>query len=298
MKNIALHDSFEISQIVAGCMHLKAAQMTPESILRFTEECISSGVNTFDHAPVYGGYTCEKIFGDAVIRRNKKLRTQLKLITKTGIILPGKQGNETIYYQATKEQITKECETSLNNFGTDYIDLLLVHRPDLLAHPEETAAALDRLVEQGKVKHIGVSNYSPVQIQLLQSYMKARIVTNQVELSVKNPDNFLNGITEDAMLRRMPVMAWSPLGGGSVFAQEDEQSVRLRNMLQKIAVRYQTTMDMIMYAWLFTHPANISVVTGTMNIERVKQAVKATELKLTYDEWYQILEASRGYAVP
>lgn len=298
MKQIKISETCAISQVAAGCMRAADSKMEGDAFLKFAEECIGMGVTTFDHAPVYGGYTCEKLFGDGVIRKNPALRQKMQIVTKTGIVLPGKNGNKTIYYESSKKEIMREMEASLQNLGTDYVDLLLVHRPDPLADPAETADALDTLVREGKVLNVGVSNFMPSQIEMLQSYMKSPIVINQMELSVKTTENFFNGVTDDAFIRRMPLMAWSPLGGGSVFAGEDGQSVRLRRTLKDVAEFHDTSMDVIMYAWLFVHPVRIAAITGTMNIQRVKSAAEALDVQLSYDEWYQILEASRGYKVP
>ena len=152
MKTVKIDGTFEISQVVAGCMRAADAKMEGEKFLRFVEECMDMGVTTFDHAPVYGGYTCEKLFGDAVLRKRPELRKDMQIVTKTGIVLPGKNGNKTIYYESSREEIFREMEASLENLGTDYIDTLLVHRPDVLADPAETAEALDTLVKEGKVR--------------------------------------------------------------------------------------------------------------------------------------------------
>lgn len=298
MKTIKINDSLEISRVVAGCMRAADAGMQGDILLRFVEECIDMGVTTFDHAPVYGGYKCEKLFGDAVLRKRPELRNKMQIVTKTGIVLKGKNDNKTIYYDSSRKEIFKEMDASLENLGTDYVDVLLVHRPDPLADPAETADALDTLVKEGKVRSVGVSNYLPSQVAMLQSYMKTPIVINQMELSVKSTENFFNGVTDDAFTRRMPLMAWSPLGGGSVFTGEDEQSVRIRNVLGEIAGEHSTSIDAVMYAWLFTHPVRIAAITGTMKTDRIRTAVDAMEVTLSYDEWYRILEASRGYAVP
>ena len=262
------------------------------------EKCLDMGVTSIDHAPVYGGYTCEKIFGDAVLRKRPELRDKMQIITKAGIVCPGHYGNKTIYYNSTKEEILKEMDESLEKLGTDHVDLLLIHRPDPLADPAETADALETVVKQGKALNVGVSNFMPSQLTMLQSYMDIPLVTNQMELSVKNTENFFNGVVDDAFTRRIPLMAWSPLGGGDVFKSTDEKFVRLRTVLTKIAEEHKTTIDAVIYAWLFVHPVRIAAITGTMNADRIQTAVDATELELSYDEWYQILEASRGYAVP
>lgn len=298
MKKIKLSENLSLSQVVMGCMRIADSGLTETELLRLVEECLDMGVTSIDHAPVYGGYTCEKIFGDAVLRKKPELREKMELITKAGIVCPGHYGNKTIYYNSTKEEILKEMDESLEKLGTDHVDLLLIHRPDPLADPAETADALETVVKEGKALNVGVSNFMPSQIAMLQSYMSVPLVTNQMELSVKNTENFFNGVVDDALTRKMPLMAWSPLGGGDVFKGTDEKFVRLRTVLTAVAEQHQTTMDVVMYAWLFTHPAKIAALTGTMNADRIRTAVHASDIQLSYDEWYQILEASRGFSVP
>lgn len=298
MKKIKLSENLSLSQVVMGCMRIADSGLTETELLRLVEECLDMGVTSIDHAPVYGGYTCEKIFGDAVLRKKPELRKKMELITKAGIVCPGHYGNKTIYYNSTKEEILKEMDESLEKLGTDHVDLFLIHRPDPLADPEETADALETVVKEGKALNVGVSNFMPSQIAMLQSYMSIPLVTNQMELSVKNTENFFNGVVDDALTRKMPLMAWSPLGGGDVFKGTDEKFVRLRTVLTAVAEQHQTTMDAVMYAWLFTHPAKIAALTGTMNADRIRTAVHASDIHLSYDEWYQILEASRGFSVP
>ncbi|HJB89345.1 MAG TPA: aldo/keto reductase [Candidatus Blautia excrementigallinarum] len=298
MKKIKLSDRLELSQVVMGCMRIADAGITEQELLTLVETCLDMGVTSIDHAPVYGGYTCEKIFGDAVLRKRPELREKMQLITKAGIVCPGHYGNKTIYYNSTREEILREMDESLEKLGTDHVDLLLIHRPDPLADPAETADALETVVKQGKALHVGVSNFMPSQMTMLQSYLNIPLVTNQVELSVKNTENFFNGVVDDAFTRRIPLMAWSPLGGGDVFRSQEEKYVRLRGVLTEIAKGHETSMDAVMYAWLFMHPVRIAALTGTMNVDRIKAAAEAADLKLSYDEWYQILEASRGFSVP
>ena len=298
MKKIKLSENLELSQVVMGCMRIADSNLTENELLDLVEKCLDMGVTSIDHAPVYGGYTCEKIFGDAVLRKRPELRDKMQLITKAGIVCPGHYGNKTIYYKSTKEEILKEMDESLEKLGTDHVDLLLIHRPDPLADPAETADALETVVKQGKALNVGVSNFLPSQMTMLQSYLNIPLVTNQMELSVKNTENFFNGVVDDAFTRRIPLMAWSPLGGGDVFKSTDEKFVRLRTVLTAIAEEHKTTIDAVIYAWLFVHPVRIAAITGTMNADSIQKAVDATELELSYDEWCQILEASRGYAVP
>lgn len=298
MKKIKLSDRLELSQVVMGCMRIADAGITENELLTLVEACLDMGVTSIDHAPVYGGYTCEKIFGNAVLRKRPELREKMQLITKAGIVCPGHEGNRTIYYNSTKAEILKEMDQSLEKLGTDHVDLLLIHRPDPLADPAETADALETVVKEGKALHVGVSNFMPSQTAMLQSCLSIPLVTNQVELSVKNTENFFNGVVDDAFTRRIPLMAWSPLGGGEVFCSQEEKFVRLRSVLTEIAQEHGASMDEVMYAWLFRHPVRIAALTGTMNVNRIRAAADAADLELSYDEWYRILEASRGFSVP
>lgn len=298
MKKIKLSDRLELSQVVMGCMRIADAGITENELLTLVEACLDMGVTSIDHAPVYGGYTCEKIFGDAVLRKRPELREKMQLITKAGIVCPGHEGNRTIYYNSTKAEILKEMDQSLEKLGTDHVDLLLIHRPDPLADPAETADALETVVKEGKALHVGVSNFMPSQTAMLQSCLSIPLVTNQVELSVKNTENFFNGVVDDAFTRRIPLMAWSPLGGGEVFCSQEDKFVRLRSVLTEIAQEHGASMDEVMYAWLFRHPVRIAALTGTMNVNRIRAAADAADLELSYDEWYRILEASRGFSVP
>lgn len=298
MQQVRLTDNLTLSRVVAGMMRSADERMDDRSLMSFTEQCLDMGVDSFDHAPVYGGYTCEKRFGDAVLRKNPALRSRMKLVTKAGIVLPGRKDNRHIYYDSRAKSLLEEMDESLMRLGTDHVDLLLVHRPDPLAHPAETAEALDRIVKEGKALNVGVSNYTPAQMDALSAFLKTPLATNQLEFSVKTVDNFFNGVSDDLFRRGMKPMAWSPLGGGSVFNGTDEQSLRLRDTLGEIAQCHKVPMDIVMFAWLLKHPLEIMPVTGTMNIERVKRAVDALALELSYDEWYAVLAAARGYDVP
>lgn len=298
MHQVRLTESLSLSRVIFGCMRIVESGITQDDLMKLVKKCLDMGVDTFDHAPVYGGYTCEKVFGDAVLRRDPALRDQMKIVTKAGIVIPGRKGNDRIYYDARKASILAEMDESLSRLGTDHVDLLLIHRPDPLADPAETADALDTLVKEGKALNVGVSNYTPEQMDALKKHLKAPLVTNQLEFSVKTVDNFFNGVSDDLFVRGMKPMAWSPLGGGSVFKGEDEKSVRIRGAVKKLADKYGVEMDTLMYAWLFRHPLEIMAITGTMNEKRVENAVKALDIEIAHNEWYEIAAASRGFDVP
>ena len=186
MEQVQLTKGVALSRIVAGCMRIQDSGLDDGALLRFVEACLDMGVDSFDHAPVYGRYTCEKRFGDAVLRKAPALRARMKLVTKAGITLPGVEGNKHIYYDAQKSSILKEVDASLQKLATDHVDLLLIHRPDPLTSPEETAEALEAVVRQGKALSVGVSNYAPAQFEALQRFLPVPLVTNQLEFSVKS----------------------------------------------------------------------------------------------------------------
>ena len=294
---ITLKDDLKLSRVIAGCMRAIDAGMNADSLLDFVNRCLQLGIDTFDHAPVYGAGRCEALFGE-VLKKDPALREKIRIVTKAGIILPGQKGNKHIYYDSTKENILREMDASLQRLCTDHVDLLLIHRPDVLSDPEQTAQALEEIVKSGKALSVGVSNYEPAQFEALQRYLSVPLAANQMEFSVKAVYNFFNGVVDTAQRLGTGLMAWSPLGGGSVFTGEDEQSVRLREVLSEIAKAHSVPMDMVMYAFVMRHPAKIMVITGTMNIDRIKTAVDALSLQLSYDEWYAILAASRGFDVP
>lgn len=298
MQYVTLSDSLRLSRVVAGCMRTVDAGMSGEALRNFVHSCLELGIDSFDHAPVYGAGACEQVFGDDVLKVEPSLRDKIKIVTKAGIILSGQRGNKHIYYDSTRENLLREMDASLKRLSTDHVDLLLIHRPDVLGNPEEIARALEQIVQEGKALNVGVSNYEPAQFEALQSKLSIPLVVNQMEVSVKATYNFFNGVVDTAMKHGTGMMAWSPLGGGSVFSGQDEQSVRLRNTLTEIAESRGVPMDTVMYAFVLRHPVRMMVITGTMNPQRLKNAVDALDLELTYDEWYAILAASRGFDVP
>jgi predicted oxidoreductase len=300
MEQIKLSDTLYLSRIVQGFMRLSEWNMTKEERLNFIEQCIDIGITSFDHADIYGGYTCEELFGEALALK-PELREKIQLITKCGIklISPNRPEHRVKHYDTSKKHIIKSVDNSLKNLRTDYIDLLLIHRPDPFMNPEEVAEAFDTLYTQGKVRNFGVSNFTPSQFNMLSSYLKMPLVTNQIEISVMQYENFQNGTIDLCLEKRIPPLAWSPLAGGKVFTSDDEKSVRLRNTLEKIAKELNVDgIDKVMYAWLLNHPAKIIPIVGSGKINRVKRAVESIDIRLDKQQWFEILEASRGIRVP
>ncbi|GGE57370.1 aldo/keto reductase [Priestia taiwanensis] len=300
MNNVNITEELSFSRIIQGFWRLADWKMTNAELVTFMEQCIEVGVTTFDHADIYGDYTCERIFGEALSLK-PSLRDEIQIVTKCGIKLPSVNypDRKVIHYDSSKPHIIESAEQSLRNLQTDYIDVLLLHRPDYLMDPEEIAEAFSVLKKDGKVRSFGVSNFTPSQVAMLQSYVDAPLVTNQIELSAMRTDNMENGTLDFMMQHRMAPMIWSPLAGGRIFHEQTEQAIRLRTTLERIGAEIGAqSLDQLMYAWLLRHPANLMPICGTGKMERVKSAVDALKLHMSQEQWYDVLESSKGYHVP
>lgn len=296
---IKLSDSLSLSRIVHGFWRLNNWNLTDSELLNLIEKDIDLGVTTVDHADIYGDYTCEKKFGDA-LALNPSIRNKLQIVTKCGIKLPSKNNDYKYHiYDTSSKHIISSVENSLNNLHTDHIDLLLIHRPDPLMDPTDVAEAFTKLKKQGKVLNFGVSNFLPSQYNLLNSYLDTPLVTNQIELSVLNLENLHNGTIDLAQEKAIHPMIWSPLAGGNLFTDNSDKGSNVRNALEK--VRYETnanSIDEIAYAWLLHHPSKMIPIVGSQKIDRLKAAVNATKIELTKDQWFQIYTASLGHDIP
>ncbi|KMJ57977.1 oxidoreductase [Bacillus sp. LL01] len=299
MERIQIGKDVSLSRIVHGMWRLNDWGYSKEETLNFIESCLYMGITSFDHADIYGDYTVEEQFGDALALK-PSLRDQLELVTKCGIKLISSNRPEhgIKYYDTSREHIIQSVEQSLRNFQTEYIDVLLIHRPDPMMDPSEVAEAFSRLKREGKVKRFGVSNFLPSQYKMLNSYLEDPLVTNQIEIAATHLEHFENGTIEQCLSDRISPMAWSPLGGGGIFTSTDEKAIRVRNTLEKIKEETgAASIDQILYAWLLTHPAKIIPIVGSGKPDRVKSAVDALEIKLSRQQWFEILEASKGKEV-
>jgi predicted oxidoreductase len=295
-----LHPSgLKISRISAGMWRLKEWDKTQKELFRLVEECISLGITTFDHADIYGDYGCEREFGK-LLKEQKRLREKIELVTKCGICLISdkKPEHKVTHYNLSADYIIRSVNQSMVNLNTDYIDLLLIHRPSPLMNADDTAAGLSKVVETGKVKHIGVSNFTPEQFSLLQSRLDIPLVTNQVECSLLHTDPVYNGSFEQLQELRTNPMVWSPFGGGELFTGSSSRIRRVRKTLQRISEKYDSSPDAVALAWLMKHPVNPFPILGTGKIERIRRAVKAYKLDLELQDWFILLEASNGEPVP
>lgn len=300
MEKVRLSNSLEMSRIVHGHWRLMDWNLSNEELLKLVEEVNELGITTIDHADIYGNFCCEEKFGDA-LNLKKSLREKLQIVTKCGIKFPSvnRPENKSHCYDTSKEHIIKSAERSLKNFKTDYLDLLLIHRVDALLNPEEVAEAFSKLKNEGKVRNFGVSNFLPAQFNMLNSYLDEKLVTNQIEVSPLNLEHFENGTLDLMLEKRVKPMAWSPLAGGRIFKGEDEASIRVRKVLNKIKEEVSAKdIDEVVYAWILMHPSKIMPIVGSGNLDRIKSAVRATDLNLTRDQWFEIYVAGRGVDIP
>ena len=284
-----------ITSPIAGCMRwgIWGANFSTPQYRAMIEACLQNGINSFDHADIYGDYTTEAGFGEA-LKENASLRPQLKLITKCGIqmVTPNRSEHAIKSYNTSKKHILYSVETSLKNFGTDYIDVLLIHRPDPLLDPAEVAQVVEQLKQEGKILEFGVSNFLPHQTDLLANYTS--ISYNQVEISVIHLNSFADGTLENCIKHNITPMAWASLGGG-LFTDDSHPRFRsISTVAAELAEKYNTGLNEILLAWLHTHPSGIVSVIGTTKIERLLQAKAAASIRLEREDWFALLAASTG----
>ncbi|GLV12743.1 aldo/keto reductase [Alicyclobacillus hesperidum] len=300
MRTIKLGTSaLEVPVVAVGCMRIHSLSKLEAE--RFVQAALEEGANFFDHADIYGGGECESIFAEAVHMTDD---------VRESVILQSKCGIRKGMFDFSKEHILEAVDGSLRRLKTDYLDVLLLHRPDALVEPEEVAEAFDILESSGKVRHFGVSNQKPMQIELLKRYVRQPLVANQLQLSITNATMISNGINvnmenESAIdrdgsvldycrLHDITIQPWSPFQYGffeGVFLNNDKFK-ELNQKIDEIADRYDVSNTTIAIAWLLRHPANMQPVIGTMNIGRLRDSCKASEIRLTREEWYDIYRAA------
>ena len=305
MRTIPLGTStLEVPVVAVGCMRING--LSAAEAEAFVNTCLDNGANFFDHADIYGGGTCEEVFAKA-IGMNATVRDKIILQSKCGI-----RGGA---FDFSKKYILQSVEGILKRLNTDYLDALLLHRPDALVEPDEVAAAFDELEKSGKVRNFGVSNQNPMQIQLLKKSVKQPIVANQLQLSITNATMISTGINVnmqiDASINRdggildfcrlndITIQPWSPFQYGyfeGVFLDNDKFP-KINEVINAIAAKYAVSNTTIAIAWLLRHPAKMQPITGTMNQQRILDCIKAADITLTHDEWYEIYR-SAGNVLP
>lgn len=282
---------------IVGCMRWGTwgANFTTSQYQNIIDQCIEIGLNEFDHADIYGDYTTEAAFGEA-LKGNSSLRSKMKIITKCGIkmVTPNKPLHHIKSYDTSKQHIKASVEASLKHFHTDYIDTLLIHRPDVLMDPHEIADTIDILKREGKIRSFGVSNFTTAQVELINNYVK--VEQHQVEISTTNLNAYHNGVLEQAQLKGIAIQSWSPLGNG-LFDIKTEAHKNILNAAEQISFVHNTTVPTILLAFIYMHSAKITPVMGTTKIERLKEAKTAMDIQLSKTEFYQIWTASTGKEV-
>ncbi len=284
------------SKIIAGVMRWAhwGAELQTNEMSKLIEQCVECGVHSFDHADIYGGYTTEARFGQAFGQSGVR-REDIQLISKCGIQYqcenrPLKVG----HYDYSKSYIIKSVEQSLVHLKTDYLDLLLLHRPSPLLNIEEVTEAVQSLLKQGKILALGVSNFNTAQTNLIA---KNNVVAfNQIELSLTHHQPMHDGSLEAMQAQGIRPMAWSPLG--HYFGPDTPQNQRLKPLLQELSESYNASEDQLLLAWLFRHPAKIIPVVGTSKIERIRLAIEAQKIQLKTEDWFRMLVESQGHKVP
>lgn len=284
------------SKIIAGTMTwgIWGKRCSTKQMTALMNTCLENGISSFDHADIYGGYTTEKDFGKA-FNESRISRNSMQLISKCGIQMLSENRSNTIkHYEYSKDYIIKSAEQSLKNLQTDYLDLLLLHRPSPLMQADEIAEAVEKLTTAGKILDFGVSNFTPSQCNLIET--KTKINYNQIEFSITHPDPMLDGSLDHMQVNRITPMCWSPLG--TVFRKDDEQSVRIKKIANELALKYEVSDDIILLTWILKHPAGIFPVCGTADEKRLSKLMQSNTIQMELEDWFSLWTASTGNEVP
>lgn len=282
------------SKLIQGCMTWGrwGKQLSTRQMASQIEDCLSLGVTTFDHADIYGDYTTEAEFGKA-FTESKIRRESIQLISKCGLQLPNSTRNNRVkHYQYDSEYIIAQAERSISNLNCDYLDAFLLHRPSPLMDLQEIAKSIIYLKEQGKIKHFGVSNFTTQQMDLLSAHVK--VEGHQLQCSLNHYQPFTNDILHHHLSKQILTMAWSPLGG---INRLHEDNLPLDKVLGEMATRYECEKAQLAIAFLNQHPVGIRPVVGTTQPKRLKALNEALTIELSLQDWFLILEASRGHEV-
>ncbi len=300
MKRIHLNQDLSISQFVHGHWRLMDWNLSEIQLQNLIESLLALGITTMDHADIYGDYQCEKEFGK-MLKNAPHIRKSLEIVTKCGIILPGKLYPNTPinYYNTSQHHIIKSVERSLSNLNTEYIDLLLIHRPDPMMDHQQVNAAFNHLLETGKVKNFGVSNFTAAQFSNLNKALEVELITNQLELSPYCLDHFENNNLDYLTANQISPMAWSPFSGGQIFTPQDDKGIRLKSTLESVGASIGASgMDQTILTWLLAHPSNMACILGTGKLERIKSALESCQLEMNAQQWFEIFVASKGERMP
>lgn len=300
MTNPASNNLLDYPAPAIGLWRITDWKYSTSDLVTWTEQVLDMGARVFDLADIYGNYEADACFGKA-LAASPALREKIFLVTKCGMHLVSNNnpGISIKHYDSSRKQIMASCEKSLRSLNTDRIDLLLIHRPDLLMDADEVAQAFIDLKQSGKVLHFGVSNFTTSQFELLASRLPFPLITNQVEFSVLHTQSMFDGVFDQCQRLHISPMAWSPLGGGRLFKATDEQAIRVRTALEETGKQLgDLTIDQVAMAWIATHPSRVVAITGSGKLDNIRRAIAACKSKLNRQQWYSILRASQGHEVP
>lgn len=290
-----MEQTTKFSRIISGAMTWGSwgKKLSKKEMIELMQHSIECGLTTFDHADIYGSYSTEGDFGAAFGDSGIK-REDIQLITKCGIQLTRGRDNKINHYQYDKDYIIWSAEESLKKLKTDYLDFFLMHRPSPLMQPEEMAEAAQHLLQSGKIKQFGVSNFTTSQVAMLNNVIP--VEGNQVEFSLTHHDPMYDGTFDDCITNKRMAMAWSPLG--SFFRETDEQTERIKEAMEPLMDKYNANESQLLLAWILKHPAKVHPVIGTTNKERIEQSAAAVNIKLELQDWFALLVAGQGHDVP
>ncbi len=296
MERVRLSQQVEFSRMIYGMWRLADGDDTSPSAVRAKiDTCLAQGITTMDQADIYGGYAAEALLG-AALKAAPALRDKIEIVTKCDIVAPaGKYADKRVkYYDTSAAHIAASIDASLANMAIERIDCLLIHRPDPMMDHVETGRALDAAVLSGKVRTVGVSNFKLHDWTLLQSAMDTPLVTNQIELSLAAHQGFTNGDVAYLQERGVPIMAWSPLGGGSLMQGDSATAAAMA----RVADAQGVDAAAVAVAWLLAHPARILPVMGTNNLDRIARLADALKVEIDRQTWFELYTAALGHEVP
>lgn len=283
------------SELIAGTMRwgVWGANHSEKKVQELIEVCLEEDITTFDHADIYGDHTTEELFGNAWKEMNID-REKIQMISKCGIVMNSEKKPSSLkYYNYNSDYIVNCVNESLANLKTDYLDLLLLHRPSPLLDPEEVVKVFETLKSEGKVKEFGVSNFSVSQFELLNQYCP--LATNQIEVSANHTNSFFDGTLDQLMMKNLRPMAWSVMG--NYFSEKTDQNIIINHLLKELCIRYNVEENQILLAFILRHPSKIIPVIGTSKAETIRNLKQSLLIDLEAIDWFRILEASRGKQV-
>ena len=286
----------KLSPVIAGTMNwgLSDKNLSSKEMANLIHVCLVNSITTFDHADIYGGYTTEAQFGIG-FKESKIARDKVQFVSKCGIqYVCEARKNRIKHYDYSKEYIIWSVENSLKNLQTDYLDVFLLHRPSPLMVADEIAEAVEQLKKDGKILEFGLSNFTPSQTDLIQQ--KTKVSYNQIQFSATNFQPMLDGSLDHMQVHQIRPMAWNPLG--TVFREDTAQTRRLKKVLAGLVDKYHVGSDVILLAWIMQHPSQVIPVAGTVNVARIQQLTKASQLILDKEDWFEIWTESMGNKVP